>query len=144
MKNTNIKLDHKGEAIRITKVFEKRLNRGEGNALQELSAIKSVFPTYRVVADKTNVKAGKRTHKGLTIDRMDFCIRRITNNNQAAILAFAEIKDNFRGTQAYSSKVRSWFLANYDEYNEYLLKEIEWQGETAEVTSQEQEQDEAA
>jgi len=138
MKNTNIKLDHANEVIRITKTFERSINQGEKKALRRLGEIKKVFPTYDVVADKITIKKEKQTYKGLTLDRMDFCIRRITNDNQAAILEFAEIKDYYRGEKAYYANVKKWFLKKYPSYDKHLLDVVESQEEAAEIAPQEQ------
>ncbi len=116
MKNTNsCILNHADKAIIITKAFEKRSSVIGSEEFRKLSQLHAAFPDYIIQRRTVTVSDQKEIHKGLTVDRMEEYIKKITNGDEKALNAFDEVKKFYKNQSNYYPKVKSWFLTNYKE-----------------------------
>lgn len=121
MKNTNdYIINHLDKSITITKAFAKRSATIGSKEFRELSQLHAAFPDYTIQRRTATVSASKSTHKGLTVDRMEECIKKITNGDEKALNAFDEVKKFYEKQSNYYPKVKAWFFANYKEEYEKL------------------------
>jgi len=90
---------------------------GSDEYKQLLQATKD-FPNFKVKVLTT--KAKENRDKGLTIELMEKLIKGMTNNSQAAIAGFEEVKETFRGTNFHFSRLKAYFLAKYPDWREWL------------------------
>lgn len=116
MKNTNeYIINHAAKAITITKSFEKRSSVIGSEEFRKLSQLHTAFPDYAIQRRTAIVSDQKEIHKGLTVDRMEEYIKKITNGDEKALNAFDEVKKFYKNQSSYYPKVKAWFLANYKE-----------------------------
>jgi hypothetical protein len=125
MKNTNTyKVDFAKGTITLTRGFAEKANILNSAEYKTLRKLKNDFPTLEIFQRTATVSATKKTHKGLTLDRME---KYITTFEPAEALKvyykvkayntdLKETKDGDIVEITNYGKVKKWFLNKYPEY----------------------------
>ena len=119
MKTIGYSIDHANKTITITKAFQMKANKPGTKEFRELAQLHKAYPDYDIIRRTATVSEDKKTHNGLTIDRMEKYIKVLEKDNQeAALKEFANAKEFYEGQRAYYGKMKAWFLKKYPNYAE--------------------------
>ena len=122
MKNCNI--NYITNTIELTKKFAKAAGVLNSPEYNELLAIRRDYPTLPIVIREIKRKAGKKTYKNLTVDKMRGLIVDWEGKDSDAAKEYEKVVaiSSFQaGPYAY---VKKWFLDRYtDKLEEYTVKE---------------------
>lgn len=125
MKN-NYKVDYAKNTITITKDFAKKANIIDSVEYKILRKLQKDFPNFTITQRTATVSTTKKTHKGLTLDRMEKYIR--TFEEASDLKIFKKVKEYNTDYRENNSgelseiinygKVKAWFIGKYPEYEE--------------------------
>lgn len=122
-------IDLAKKTITLTNEFMKKANNVSTGEFKELATLYQTFPAFKYEMRKAEKKVGKKTHHGLTVERMLKLIALQPDSQQVmkeynTLLSFygKEVADeNGKKTiRAPYGKVKSWFLKKYPNYKELL------------------------
>lgn len=117
MKSIGYVIDHANKTITITKAFQMKANKPGTKEFRELAQLHKAYPDYDIIRRTATVSEDKKTHNGLTIDRMEKYIKVIEKDNEEnALNSFNAAKEFYEGERAYYGKMKSWFLKKYPNY----------------------------
>ena len=121
----NIKINAVSRQIEISKAFEKRASRVGTREYEELVTALRDFPQFKIVMKTPTAK--EYNHKGLTFEFMEKLIKYMTDNNQAAIDGFNNVKELCKGSNFHFSKPKEYFLLKYPNYKAFveIVKELD-------------------
>ncbi|MDD4510009.1 MAG: hypothetical protein PHY23_03745 [Oscillospiraceae bacterium] len=117
MKKTtsNYIINHEDKTITITKDYAKRSSVPGSKEFRELAKLHNTFADYDIQRRTAVIKADKNTHNGLTLAFMEKYISTLSNSEEA-LKEFEAVKAYYKDSNAYYGKVKAWFLANHNDY----------------------------
>lgn len=107
-----------------TKAAINRANRGLNPEYNELTAMLTTHPDFKVVEKNIQKKEGKKTYSNLTFKRMEEYIS-LQNNSKEKLIEFEAVKAVAEAKGAKYPLTKKWFLATYKEYKESDISESE-------------------
>lgn len=103
------------KTITITKDYAKRSSVPGSKEFRELAKLHITFADYDIQRRTAVIRADKNTHNGLTIAFMEKYIQTLSNSEEA-LKQFEAVKAYYKNSTAYYGKVKAWFLANHNDY----------------------------
>ena len=120
---TNIKINVLAKEITMTKATAKRISIVGSDEYEQFLRATRDLPDFKVrIATPKTKKARESANKGLTFDLMREIIEVSTENNKTAIEEFEKVRVGAKTTNARYSTPKEYFLANYPEWRDSLLK----------------------
>lgn len=115
---TTIKINAVTEEIIMTKATAQKAASIGSEEYKQLARAKKDFPNFAVKILSPKAKA--KSDKGLTMALMERLVGVMTNDSQTAIADFAKVKKDYKGTNFHFSKPKTYFLAEYPNWREWL------------------------
>jgi len=120
----NYTVNYVDNTIEMTKKFAKAAGVLNTPEYKDLLAIRRDYPDFKIVIREIKKKAGKKTYKNLTVDKMRKLIVDWEGKDSDAAKEYEKVVaiSSFQaGPYAY---VKKWFLDRYtDKLEEYTVKE---------------------
>ena len=121
-------INFENNTIEMTKTEAKEAGKYNTEKYLELKAIRSEFPTFRIVTKTTSKK--RDTYKGLTYDYMARYIKKHDDENESVMKEFNVMRGYVDGKKnefvdcATYGEIKAWFLLKFPEIEAYN-KEVE-------------------
>ena len=116
-------INFENNTIEMTKTEAKEAGKYNTEKYLELKAIRSEFPTFRIVTKTTSKK--RDTYKGLTYDYMTRYIKKHDDENESIMKEFNVMRGYVDGEKnefvdcATYGEVKAWFLLKFPEIEAY-------------------------
>ena len=124
MKHYNI--DYTTKTIELTKKFAKAAGVLNSPEYKEMVLLRKDFPDFEIAVREIKRKAGKKTYKNLTIDRMRAFIIEWEGEESEAKETFEKVVAISKVQAGPYAYVKAWFIKNYaDRLEEYTPKNEE-------------------
>ena len=124
MKHYNI--DYTTKTIELTKKFAKAAGVLNTPEYKEMVSLRKDFPDFEIAVREIKRKAGKKTYKNLTIDRMRDIIIEWEGKESEALTTFEKVVAISKVQAGPYAYVKAWFIKNYkDRLEEYTPKDEE-------------------
>jgi len=115
-KNQGYNVDFVECKIFITKEFAKRASIKKNPEYKLLLELREENPEYAIDYKAVEISASKNTYNGLTYERMENYIK-TQPNNVVLMEEYKKARAYFRNDCRYA-KVKKWFLATFENYND--------------------------
>ena len=123
MKTNNMsreyKMDYINEKITVSKKFLKAAGVYNSPEYKRLKELRADFPTFKLEEKKIEKKAGKKTHKNLTFEKMREHIIIRDGEESETLKRYDYLMELYKIHAGRYAKIKSWYLEQYkDEYEE--------------------------
>ena len=122
MKSYNV--NYVDNTIEMTKKFAKAAGVLNTPEYKDLLAIRRDYPDFKIVIREIKKKAGKKTYKNLTVDKMRKLIVDWEGKDSDAAKEYEKVVAISKVQAGPYAYVKKWFLDRYtDKLEEYTVKE---------------------